>query len=157
MLRDSEAVPRQAARARRRTSAAAPTAELPHARAQHFHSTAVKESGNPATSGRPRPCDPSWSSPSALSEGAIADAVVGTARCAEVGEVREGSFGAERNVALGNRRLNKVLLAPVDTKQLRKTHRAALDAVAEVRGSPIEFLDELAAVRERGYGTPATR
>jgi hypothetical protein len=37
---------------------------------------------------------------------------------------------------LGNRRSSKVLLAPVDTKQLHKTHRAALDAVAKVRGSP---------------------
>ena len=54
-----------------------------------------------------------------------------------------------RTLQTWNTSTGKVLLAPLDTKDLRRTHRAALDAVAAVRGSRTAFVDELAVVRER--------
>jgi IclR family transcriptional regulator, acetate operon repressor len=60
--------------------------------------------------------------------------------------------GVPRTLETWNTSTGKVLLAQLDTKQLRKTHRAALDAVAAARGSRVAFLDELSAVHERGYG-----
>jgi DNA-binding IclR family transcriptional regulator len=61
--------------------------------------------------------------------------------------------GVPRTLQTWNTSTGKVLLAQLDTKQLRTMHKAALDAIARVRGSRTAFLDELAIVRERGYGT----
>jgi DNA-binding IclR family transcriptional regulator len=45
--------------------------------------------------------------------------------------------GVPRTLETWNTSTGKVLLAQLDTKQLRKTHRAALDAVAAARGSRV--------------------
>jgi IclR family acetate operon transcriptional repressor len=61
--------------------------------------------------------------------------------------------GVPRTLETWNTSTGKVLLAHLDEQDLRSTHRAALDAVAAVRGSATSFLDELVTVRERGFGT----
>ena len=58
-----------------------------------------------------------------------------------------------RTLRSWNTSTGKVLLSALDIDDLRRTHRVALDAVAAVRGSRTAFADELAVVRERGYGT----
>jgi IclR family acetate operon transcriptional repressor len=61
--------------------------------------------------------------------------------------------GVPRTLQSWNTSTGKVLLAALAAKDFRRTHRAALDTVGTVRGSRTAFLDELAVVRERGYGT----
>jgi len=61
--------------------------------------------------------------------------------------------GVPRTLQTWNTSTGKVLLAALATDDVRKTHGDALDVVGKVRESQTAFLDELAAVREHGYGT----
>lgn len=58
-----------------------------------------------------------------------------------------------RTLEAWNTSTGKVLLAHLDAATLRTTHGVTLDAAAATRRSRTTFLDELAEVRERGYGT----
>jgi hypothetical protein len=138
MLRDSEASVRQLGRAVELRPQLRPPSFPMHAPNTSTQRHRRKAPIRRLRAGRGR-ANPSWSSPSALSERAIADAVVGTARCAEVGVVREGSFGAERNVAFGNRRLKRRIVRRVGAGGGRGVVERAKGPVANTHAASGRF------------------